>query len=75
MRYVLFAALLAGCAAPTWQHPTNSPEAAAKDRMECDLQATTAAAAIVNPFDQAYAKHEITRKCLRARGYTQSSAR
>lgn len=62
---------LAGCAAPqqTWYHPTKADADPDHDRLECELRAKEATAAVLNVFDQAFARQDIFQTCMRTRGY------
>lgn len=62
---------LAGCAVPQqhWYHQTKAGATVDQDRLECELRAKEATAAVINPFDQAFARQDIFAGCMRVRGY------
>ena len=78
MRVIWILALLAGCAALEWKHPTASQAELNQDWQACEyeaMKATAGAPGAAHSFGAAYElekrKSEITSACMKMRGYRQ----
>lgn len=63
------AAFLSGCVATRWGKNGNVNVDSTRDAAECDYQTSAAVAAVVNPFESAFTKHDLMIRCMRARGF------
>lgn len=64
------AALVAGCANTIWSRPGGSTPEAERDVAECQYEASKATVSIRSIIEQILTAQDLTRQCLRLRGYS-----